>query len=307
MSDVVISHSEVESFLSCRQKHFYAFGELIEGAESPGMEPLVLSDALYRGIVGHKGLEFFFKTIESGGMIAEAKNACIRAVQNYAMEPNPKFDILTDLCTKILPRYIEEVASVQLNAGWRVKAVEVTYRLEIQTDQGRMVYPFTPDLIMRSPAHENILLDHKFVYNFYSQNESDLLPQIPKYVGALRALGLPIHGGQLNQLRYRPVKDQSTEANFRVRNLELTPKRLEHAFMQQVRNMERISKLKRGSLDNWRKTVDLERVQNNMICRMCGFKLLCSMDMIGTDTVLFKKTNFQSNTYGYKDIGEAEV
>lgn len=306
MNDVVISHSEVDSFLLCPQRHFYAFGEILKDESSPGMEPLVYSDPLYRGIIGHKGLEMFYKAIEAGGTTSDALSACLTAVQAYALQPEPKFDILADLCTRILPRFVEEVAVPELNAGWRVKAVEVTYRLEIQTKMGRMVYPFTPDLIMRSPQHENVLTDHKFVYNFYNQSEIDLLPQIPKYVGALRAIGLPIHKGKFNQIRHRKIKDTSLEANFRQTPLELTPARLRHAFLLQTRNMERIAKLKRGTLEEWREAVDLERVQNGMICKSCSFRLLCAMDMQGTDTTLFKKTNFQSNTYGYKDIGEVE-
>lgn len=306
MSDVVISHSEVDSFLLCKQRHFYAFGDTIEG-ESHGMEPKEFSDPLYRGIVGHRGLEKFYAGIMAGGSIKDAITAAITTVQEYATQPNPKFEILNDLGTRILPNFFEQIATPELNAGWRVKAVEKTYRLEIPTNMGRMVYPFTPDAIMRSPEGQNIVRDHKFIYNFYNQSEINLLPQIPKYMGALKALGLPIHAGQYNMLRWRPVKDKSTPANFRQVDFVPTPERLRHAFLLQVRGMERIAKLKRGTLDEWRNSVDLERVQNGMICKSCSFKELCALEMSGGDAKLYKRLNFQPNTYGYSDSDASEV
>lgn len=301
MSDVVISHSEVDSFLLCPQRHFYAFGDSVSEDSPQGLEPKVFSDPLYRGIIGHKGLEMFYKGIQQGGSISDSLDAGITAVQAYAMQPNPKYDILTDLSTRIIPRFVEEVGGPEIEKGWRVKAVEVTYRLEIPTSMGRMVYPFTPDLIMRSPRHENVLKDHKFLYNFYNQSEINLLPQIPKYIGALRALSLPIHYGQYNMLRWRKVKDTSTIANFRQHDFTPTPQRLRHAFLLQVKGMERIAKLKRGTLDAWAKEVDLERVQNGLICKSCSFKELCAIDMSGGDSKLYKRVNYQPNTYGYAD------
>jgi hypothetical protein len=302
MSQIIISHSEVDSLLLCRQRHFYAFGDKYdETSEKGGLEPREFSDALYRGIVGHKGLEMFYKTIEADGTTAEALNACISAVQAYSLQPNPKYDILTDLSVRILPNYVAQVAADMLAAGWKVKAVEHTYMLEIPTQMGNMVYPFTPDLIMRSPDKRNVVIDHKFLYNFYNQSEIDLLPQIPKYMAALKALGLPIHYGMYNMLRWRAVRDQSIEANFRQREFEPTPERLKHAFLLQVRGMERIATLKAKGTEAWRKEVDLDRVQNGMICKSCPFKRLCATEMSGGDATLMRKLDFQVNSYGYSE------
>lgn len=302
MSQVIISHSEVDTFLLCKQRHYYAFGDKLDDTvEKSGLEPKEFSDALYRGIAGHKGLEHFYKTIEADGTIAEALKACVEGVQAFAMEANPKYDILTDLSVRILPNYVTQVAKDMLDAGWKVKAVEHTYRLEVPTALGIMVYPFTPDLIMRSPEKQNVVIDHKFLYNFYNQSEIDLLPQIPKYMAALKGLGLPIHYGMYNMLRWRPVKDPSKEANFRQKPFEPTPERLRHAFLLQVRGMERIAKLKAGTLDEWANEVDLERVQNGMICKSCSFKRLCATEMSGGDATLMRKLDFTVNSYGYSE------
>jgi len=52
----VISHSEVDQFLSCERKHWYAFGHPIEASESIsfGLEPKTLANGLFKGITGHE-------------------------------------------------------------------------------------------------------------------------------------------------------------------------------------------------------------------------------------------------------------
>jgi hypothetical protein len=43
----IISHSEVDQFLSCERKHFYAFGKQHPEGENPGLESKHISDGLF--------------------------------------------------------------------------------------------------------------------------------------------------------------------------------------------------------------------------------------------------------------------
>ena len=54
----VISQSEVDAFLGCRRRHFYAHGEKIA--------PIQFSDALTRGTIGHEALEKAFTAKKEG-------------------------------------------------------------------------------------------------------------------------------------------------------------------------------------------------------------------------------------------------
>jgi hypothetical protein len=298
MSSTVISHSEVDSFLLCEQRHYYAFGD----NDGKGLEPKIFSDSLYRGIVGHKALEIYFKALMEGSSLRDAADQAITTVQEFGLDPQAKYEILTQLSTELLPRYFEEKAVQWMNNGWKVKAVEKTYRLEVPIEGGTLIYPFTPDLIIADPFNESHVVDHKFIYNFYAQAEIDILPQIPKYVGSLRALGKPVKGGIYNMLRWRPVKDQSLDARYRTTPFVPTDTRVKQAFSQQVDAMVRIRDLKEGDNDSWKRTVNLRRVQNNMICKSCSFKTLCTTEMNGGNGILMRQVNYQVNSYGYSEV-----
>lgn len=296
METVVISHSEVDSFLLCKQRHFYAFAD-------GGLEPTKFGHSLYRGQVGHKSLETYYKALQSGSLLEDAKAEAIKAIQQYAIEPDAQFDILADLSTRILPNYYDQVAK-DMDRGWRIKAVEKTFRLSIEYNNMQLVYPFTPDLIIEEPSGRNHVVDHKFIYNFYSGDEIQLLPQIPKYIGALRALDKPVRGGIYNMLRWRPVKSLATEDNFRREPFKPSNSRIRQAFTQQVNVMVEIAKLKQKSLEDWQASIT--RVQNSMVCKSCSFKSLCITEINGEDSTLMKKVNFVPNSYGYKSEEESE-
>lgn len=294
-SSTVISHSEVESYLICEQRHFYAFGDSSFG-DHAGLEPKSFSDSLYRGIAGHEALEHFYKALSTGSSWNDAIELSQAACRNMALRPNPKFEILTDLATRILPRFYD-YAQEKFRQGWRPAYVEKEFRLEVKFGDIIYVYPFKPDVVMWDPAKNLWVWDHKFVYNFYSDDEIKLLPQIPKYIGALRALDYPIKGGYYNQLRWREVKD--LQNHNRQDAFVPSDTRIKNAFRQQVRVMEQIGKLKRGSLEEWRDNVN--RTLNSMVCKSCSFKHLCAAELNGSDGILMRKAEFISNSYGYSE------
>ena len=299
MAGKVISHSEVETYLLCEQRHFYAFGDNTFGDQT-GLEPKRMSDALYRGIVGHDALSMFYKSLKEGVSYEEASSNAINQVMMWSTRPEPKYDILTDLNIRILPRYFL-FAKAKFDEGWRPEFVEHEFRLKFMVDEVEYVYPFKPDVIMRDPAGNLWVWDHKFVYNFYSQEEINLLPQIPKYIGALRALGYHIKGGYYNQLRYREVKD--LDKHNRLDPFIPTDDRVINAFRQQIKVMEEIAHLKEGLISDWEESVT--RVLNGMVCKTCSFKHLCAAMLSGSDGVLMRKAEFNPNSYGYKEEGDA--
>ena len=301
---VIISHSEVESFLSCQQKHFYAFGDSTFG-EKAGLEPKVFSDALFRGIIGHEALSVFYKAIRDKDDIptaAEKSYATLRAIGSrieVLTQPN-HLKIVMDLANRILPRFYANEAVQALNNGWFPVHVEETFRLEMDFENGRFIYPFTPDAIMRDQAGNLWVWDHKFLYNFYSPAEVALLPQIPKYVGALRALGMPIKGGYYNQLRWREVKDLDKH----VQSVKFTPTdaRVKNAFRQQYNQMVTIADRKLLPEAEWQAVTS--RVLSTMVCKSCSFKHLCAADLDGTDTRLMRQVEFNKNSYGYTEAAD---
>lgn len=294
-SDTVISHSEAETKLLCDKRHWYAFGDSHYGLHA-GLEPLVFSDALYRGICGHIALHAYYKKLIEGGSFEQARAACIAANSALGMRPNANFKILADLNSRILPRFFDS-AEKMIRDGWIPLAAEKEFRLVVVINEVRYVYPFKPDLLVRDPAGNVWVWDHKFVYNFFTPAEINLLPQIPKYIGALRALGHNIKGGYYNQLRYREVKDLL--AHVRQEPFVPTNERVKEAFRQQAHIMEQIGELKRGSLDDWNNGA--LRTLNQMVCKTCSFKHLCAVELNGGSGKLMRESEFQANTYGYEE------
>ena len=295
---IVISHSEVESYLLCNAKHYYAFIESTYGPNA-GLEPKTFSNSLYRGIVGHEALGAFFNAIKDGATINEAAEVSYSLLRNKIRSDevlnNPNYmNILSDLSGRILPRFYANEVVKLLSQGWTVVHAEETFRLRMNFEEGTYVYPFTPDAILRDRAGNLWVWDHKFVYNFYSEAEIKLLPQLPKYIGALRALGLPIKGGYYNMLRWREVKDESAH----VAHSKVTPNdtRVQNSFLQQYRLMELLGGIKQRPDPG---PAEIDHTLNGMICRSCSFKTLCAADLSGVDTKLMKRVEFRKNTYGY--------
>ena len=290
-STVVISHSEVDSFLLCEQRHFYAFA-------GEGLEPKQFGDSLYRGIVGHEGMAAYYTALQEGSSKADAAEVGLAACRKFGLDPEAKFGILADLSTRILPMYFETVSPLW-DKGWKVLAVEKTFRLEVPTADRRLVYPFKPDLIIADSAGNIQVVDHKFIYNFYQMDEINLLPQIPKYIGALRALGKPVSGGIYNMIRWRAVKDAGVDANYRREPFKPSNARIRQAFTQQVKIMRKIAELKERSVVDWQS--EITRTQNSMICKSCSFRALCINDINGEDSTLMRKVEFRPNSYGYSE------
>jgi hypothetical protein len=299
-SDTVISHSEVDTFLLCEKRHYYAFGDSTYG-DKKGLEPLNVSDALYRGISGHTALHAYYQKLIDGGTIEQAEQSSLMANSALALRPRANLSILTDLNARILPRFYA-VAGEKIRSGWRPLAAEKEFRLHLVNEEGiHLVYPFRPDLIIADPAGNIWVWDHKFVYNFYTQEEINLLPQIPKYVGALRALGHEIKGGYYNQLRHREVKDLANH----VQQVPFVPsnERVVESFRQQANLMGKIGNLKQLPGDEWSQRST--RTLNTMVCKTCSFKHLCAVELNGGNGKLMRQAEFQANTYGYKE--EADI
>ena len=300
---ITISHSEVETRLACEMRHYYAFGDNTHG-ELAGLEPHKYSDSLFRGIHGHTALEVFYKAVKDGSPVDQAADASYQKVFELYMELKDSIvpeqqAILLDLSQRILPRYYEECRHLLVN-GWVPKYVEHEFRLTFQLPSGLVLdYPFKPDLIITDPVGNLWVWDHKFVYNFYTEKEIKLMPQIPKYIGALRAAeDLHIKGGYYNMLRWRETK---TAVQNKMEAVNPTDFRVRKAFRQQARQMEEIANLKAGSLIDWWDRADESRTLNNFVCKICSFKDLCISEINGEDTTMAKQVWFGPNSYGYEE------
>lgn len=197
-----VSHSEVDSYLLCRRKHYYGYTLSLRRVRE--------SMSLAMGSLGHKLLETFYAHILEHTELADQGNAEVweaavaAATEVYRQEVKDGFEApenRADLLELFL-RYVE--TETLIKDGWTILAVEKRFNLEYDP-ANQLRYPFVVDLIARDPKGKIVVIDHKFVYDFYSYEDTQMQPQIPKYIGALRGLGFKIDYGAYNMLRTRKV------------------------------------------------------------------------------------------------------
>lgn len=292
----LISQSEADTFNNCRQKHWYAFGE--PTAEGHGIEPLTHGSGLNRGNLGHEVLDVYYKMRLNGDPHVESYEAAMQYLMSKL--DDPKYTETVVELTTILGKYFVDYGDE--SAEWEPLAVEKEFRYAIPgTD---LIFPFRVDLIARHvPTGRVYVWDHKFLYNYYMPNTIPILPQLPKYVFTLQAMGYDIHDAMYNMISSRP---NSKEPHRRINlNLYKHPKKGEQLFREQLRTMLKIKEVKEGEIDLWRQ--NLVRSASAFNCKNCSFLALCTDDLLGTPGRELNIRNFyKPNSYKYEEATDAD-
>ncbi len=204
MTATSISHSEVETYLQCRRKHLYRYER--------GLKPRESGKALAYGSAGHRVLEAFYATIieEAGTKNRRAQrkafdaalSAAYEAFRDVIREGWEQPDDRADLHDSLFKYYFPNEPFVK--RGYLVEQVELRQVLEYDTEHELQI-PFVIDLVVVDPKQKRAIVDHKFKYDFIDSDLAGLLPQLPKYVGATRALNVKADYAIYNQIRTRKI------------------------------------------------------------------------------------------------------
>lgn len=286
-----VSHSEVDSYLLCRRKHYYGYGL--------SLERISQSNSLATGTAGHKILEVFYSTVASYGDTASeqkenfeagllaARDAYAEIVREGYEDASNRARLEDILFDEEYGYFANEYI---LNSGARILAVEKEFSLVYDTDN-QSNYPFVVDLVIQDKDGKYAVIDHKFVYDFYTPEATDLQPQIPKYIGALRALGYEIEYGAYNMLRTRKMKTPTAESTQYYMILKPNAQRVVNTFMEQMGVAAEIQALKELSIEDQEKRA--YRTANKMVCQSCSFRDICSTELVGGNVELMKKTEYK--------------
>lgn len=288
---MLLSHSEAESFNMCERRHYYAFGERIQKRK--------LSTSLQRGNYGHSYMEVFFKALQQGNTWDYALAEVAAKYQSDLVEniSDPDFCLVLQ---KLMPRVIGFLNHYRDRIlRWKIVAVEQEFRLPIGDED---TYPFKIDLVMEENAQVKIV-DWKFTYDFYLPDVVKLLPQIPKYIGALRSMGYSVSDGYYGFIRYRDLKEEDPKKIFDLHPVGATKSRILRSFHDYVVTLEQVRNMRKLPLEKWELSV--RRAANNMICKNCGYLFLCQAELNGSDGKMIRRQDFVPNTYGYSE--EVEV
>lgn len=278
---MITSHSEVESFLTCSRQHFYGYGLRLTGK--------TISDALYKGNIGHAALEAYYRAHKAGLSEDDCQMAAYEAIDiegaKYEVYDKPSLDLdVINLLVDYFKNYSDFHKTIEV--------LEVELELTVQVTDDYAI-PMKCDLIYRRYG-KTIAEDHKFSYDFYNPDVMDINPQLPKYFGALKLAGYT----EINSVGYNEVRTRSTKDNkinpsekFRRTPVQLTAHRVKTTMREQIRAAKKIAALRSLPLDDWEDEV--LRIANANVCKSCPFKTLCANDLNGypRDNVI---------EYGYK-------
>jgi len=284
----LISQSEVDAFLSCRRKHYYGYGEKLQ--------PKRHGEGLTRGLLGHEVLAAYYAQFVAAGKALPSQvqvvNSALEVINRNATVDLSNIELLLQL-RSLLEQYFHFYEDEF--SQWEILAVEKEFRYGD--------FPFKPDLIKRHRQNGQVyVVDHKFLYNFYNPSMVDIMPQLPKYVGALREIGFPVTGAEYNMLRHR----LNAKEKFKRLRVEFTDRKIKTFLTEQQIIAEKIRELKDGSLEEWKeKSV---RTASSFNCQHCSFLSLCTTDINGyAGRDLLIRSMYEPNTYGYTDDIEGEL
>lgn len=254
------SHSEVQSYLACERRHYYAYGYEIQGK--------YLSEALERGIIVHAVLAEYYTVQLNGGTVAEAEAAGFAMLTKMGAECQgyDSFKIMAQ-CSSLVFQYFNHYR----DEGIEVLAVETEYLVPITDNYSLQV---RIDLICRIGG-QVIVRDHKVVQDFYDDNKAALDPQLPKYLAGLWSMS---ESPKIDKLEFNQIRHRNTEENkgdpgkrFLQKEVPVTRARVLGTLKEQLQVATRIASLRAKGLDEWGKTV----VRNTGACGNCPFTAIC--------------------------------
>ena len=280
-----VSHSEAESYLSCRRKHYYGY------IKNGGLKPKMSATGLSRGSFVHALLEEYYNVILAAGNTSKQQRG---ARKDAAAAAQAKYDALIasgeykeaeqtgrrSVKEMIFDFYIPNEPIV--SAGNVVLAVEISISLEIELEEDTIYqYPFVIDLLIETPSGKTVVVDHKCLYDFYSTEDTDLLSQLPKYLAALRAGDLPSDSAAYNMIRNRSKKDAKPEDVLRYLPVSPSATAVNDVFAEQIAVASDIIGVKELSEEDASRTA--YRSASSITCRNCDFRDICISERVGAD------------------------
>ena len=309
-----VSYSEASSYLLCKRKHFYGY--------TRSLQRITTSTSLALGSAGHKILETFYNVILAAGdtkakqlAVWPAALAAARVEHDLIMKDFVADERKATLEEMLFQFYFPNEPLVK--KGWLIQAVEMEFRLDVEVSEGVSIEtPFVIDLIAVSPEGKTVVIDHKFVYNFYTVDGSQLQPQIPLYMAGLRGLGHKVDEGMYNMVRNMKIvglKNKATPNGAgatleqRLLQLPITPSaaRVVRTFEDQIDTAIEIQALKLLTLEE----VDRKshRVANEMVCKSCSFADLCKIELSGGNAALVERAEFKVRERRTFDVASVAV
>jgi hypothetical protein len=231
-------------------------------------------------------MEIFFKSRQEGLNWDECVQNLYEGMLKYMEDNMEVISYLSQVMVAALNFYRDRIEN------WKIISVEEEYRLDLPD----FTYVWKPDLLVVENG-STVLIDYKYVYDMYDDEMTQLMPQIPRYLGAHRASGLYVTKGYYFFLRHRNIKAEGENNRYRLVPISPSAERIKTSFRELVHSATGIAAKKSLSIVEWRDST--RRVGNQMVCKSCSFKDLCVAELNGSDGKILRMTEYEPSTYGY--------
>lgn len=272
----------------CPRKNFYAVDRRLA--------PKVYADHLLRGIVGHEALAEFYLFIKQEGWEKreEAEKAALDFVDREAVKYITQLHVIAQV-RSLLAMYFEQYK----RDSFKVLLVEKA--MEEPRPNGN-IYSMRLDLLLEMTAGpykgEVMMGDHKFTYNFFSQEALELNVQLPKYIGTVRRAGWPVSNrAMLNQIRTREWKSDKPADLFKRVFPKYTDAEIE--LVEQEHNVIADELARRAELPIAMRDKLAVRMANPQNCNYCNFTDICIRERQGKPVDRLIEAHYRVNPYGY--------
>lgn len=282
---MLISNSEVNTFQTCERQHYYAFREALKPKKGH-------SKSLTRGIVGHEALELYYKAKRKGFSKEVCTQQLIGAVESE-IPKYPEYSQELYQLISVLQRYVE----YYWDEPWKILEVESTHSTLL--GNSTVKYGLRLDLLVEVTSGRDkgqiIIVDHKFVYDFFNDREKQMNTQLVKYIRTLKKNGIPVRKAILNQIRYRQMKSADPNMLFRRDTIVTTDKESER-FMEEFSKVAEDIDWLTGLSQEIHKASSRMHI-DKQTCSQCAFQPLCKLNLQGLDEQPTKDMLYTHNDY----------
>jgi hypothetical protein len=292
-----ISNSEVATWLTCRRQYFYAFDMGIAPKKQFHNNPSGKVSTLAVGTFGHQVLSVYYEALKYGESVETAIQGARDYLTHEMMHPTIYPMEVVAATATILERYWSFYAHDDFKK-YEVIDVEKEYDIPLTDDYS---YVFRFDLLLKERGTPKIgLTDHKFKYDFFSDEAISLSGQLPKYIGALRYNEINPSFVFINQIRAKPAAQNWGPKDFFKRSSVVPSNfKVTQAIREQIIASQEISEWRDQSFEVKQATALRSMDSFPNPCGRCPFNLICRMEYDGGNITLVVKKDFGPNSYNY--------
>ncbi|HEU4347595.1 MAG TPA: PD-(D/E)XK nuclease family protein [Actinoplanes sp.] len=290
----LISGSMIDHWLRCQRLYHYQHDRMIAPKETDW--PLAV------GRAGHGVLSAYYEALAISGNHREAREAALEMAGWRA-------DVLghdQKALAYVLP-LIEYYWAVNAEdvLRWRIVEVEAEHR----APRAGWTLVGTSDLVVVDLATgDRVVIDHRFLMEFYTRAQARLDPQPVRYALLLRAAGQPVTHILRNMISTKPVSALPNAAKSeRVKRipLELTERRAETVNRETERAAQQIVAWRSLPIEVRRATAARTVIPGVRYpsCKTCPYAELCEAEAWGEDETAaqIQATKFGPTDYGYQE------